>query len=291
MAVLLFPGQGSQSVGMGKELYESSEEAKALFHHADDILGFKISDVMFSGSDEDLKQTSVTQPAVLLNSYVHYKLNHSRLNPKAVAGHSLGEFTALIANETLSFEDGLKLVSIRAKAMQVACDKTEGTMAAILGLEDTQVEDICNQIDQVVVAANYNCPGQLVVSGSVEGISQVVEKAKEAGARRALVLPVNGAFHSPLMEPARVDLEVAINNTHLNTPTVPVYQNVNGKPETDPEVIKMNLIAQLTSSVRWTQTMQNMVADGHKTYVEFGAKVLSGFLRRVDRNLEVTQVT
>ena len=291
MAVLLFPGQGSQSVGMGKELYESSEEAKALFYQADDILGFKISDVMFSGTDEDLKQTSVTQPAVLLNSYVHYKLNQSTLNSKAVAGHSLGEFTALIANETLSFEDGLNLVSIRAKAMQVACDKTEGTMAAILGLEDAQVENICNQIDQVVVAANYNCPGQLVVSGSIEGINLVVEKAKEAGARRALVLPVNGAFHSPLMEPARINLETAINNTQFKVPTVPVYQNVNGKPETDPEVIKMNLIAQLTSSVKWTQTMQNMVADGHKTYVEFGAKVLSGFLRRVDRSLEVTQVT
>lgn len=290
MAVLLFPGQGSQSVGMGKELYESSEEAKTLFHQADDILGFKISDVMFNGTDEDLKQTSVTQPAVLLNSYVHYKLNQNTLNPKAVAGHSLGEFTALIANETLSFEDGLNLVSIRAKAMQVACDKTQGTMAAILGLEDVQVENICNQIKEVVIAANYNCPGQLVVSGSTEGINQAVEKAKEAGARRALVLPVNGAFHSPLMEPARVDLEAAINSTQFHAPTVPVYQNVNGKPETDPEVIKMNLIAQLTSSVRWTQTMQNMVADGNKTFIEFGAKVLSGFLRRVDRSLEVTQV-
>ena len=290
MAVLLFPGQGSQFVGMGKDLYESDKVAKELFSMADDILGFKISKVMFSGTDEDLKQTSVTQPAVLLNSYIHYKLKQNTLNPKAVAGHSLGEFTALIANETLSFEDGLNLVSIRAKAMQVACDGTEGTMAAILGLEDQQVEDICNQIDQVVVAANYNCPGQLVISGSIEGINNAVEKAKEIGARRALVLPVNGAFHSPLMEPARLDLEAAINETKFNIPTVPIYQNVNGKPETDPEVIKKNLIAQLTSSVRWTQTMQNMVKDEHKQFIEFGAKVLSGFLRRIDRSLEVSQV-
>ena len=290
MSVLLFPGQGSQTVGMGKELFDQNDEAKLLFHKADEILGFKLSQVMFNGSAEDLKQTSVTQPAVFLNSYIHFKLNESKLNTEAVAGHSLGEITALVANSSLSFEDGLRLVSLRAQAMQKACDNTEGTMAAILGLEDSQVEDICNDLKEVVVAANYNCPGQLVVSGSLDGIDKAVEKAKEAGARRALVLPVNGAFHSPLMEPARADLEVAISNTKFATPQVPVYQNVNGIAETDPETIKANLIAQLTSSVRWTQTMQNMVTDGYKEYVEFGAKVLSGFLRRVDRSLDVSQL-
>ena len=290
MSVLLFPGQGSQTVGMGKELFDQNDEAKLLFHKADEILGFKLSQVMFNGSAEDLKQTSVTQPAVFLNSYIHFKLNESKLNIEAVAGHSLGEITALVANGSLSFEDGLRLVSLRAQAMQKACDNIEGTMAAILGLEDSQVEDICNDLKEVVVAANYNCPGQLVVSGSLDGIGKAVEKAKEAGARRALVLPVNGAFHSPLMEPARADLEVAISNTKFGTPQVPVYQNVNGIAETDPETIKANLIAQLTSSVRWTQTMQNMVTDGHKEYVEFGAKVLSGFLRRVDRSLDVSQL-
>lgn len=290
MSVLLFPGQGSQSVGMGKEIYDQNEEIKALFHQANDILGFKLSHIMFEGSAEDLVQTSVTQPAVFLNSYAHYHLNKEKLDPKAVAGHSLGEFTALVANGTLSFEDGLKLVSLRAQAMQKACDENEGTMAAILGLEDSKVEQLCKAINEVVVAANYNCPGQLVISGSVSGINKAVEAAKEAGAKRALVLNVNGAFHSPLMESARAELEKAMHDTTFSTPNTPIYQNVNGQAETNSETIKTNLIAQLTSSVRWTQTMHNMVADGHKTYVEFGAKVLSGFLRRVDRSLDVSQL-
>ncbi len=290
MAILLFPGQGSQTPGMGKEMYESNSQAKEWFDKADEILGFGLSKTMFDGTEDELKQTSVTQPAVFLNSFVKYSLNQNDVVASGVAGHSLGELTALCANGTLSFEDGLRLVSKRANAMQKACNNNEGTMAAILGLEDDQVESICNGIEDIVVAANYNCPGQLVISGSVSGINKAVDVAKEKGARRALVLNVNGAFHSPLMEEAKVELEEAISKTNFITPDIPVYQNVNGLPETDPEKIKSNLIAQLTSPVKWTQSMQNMVADGHTDFIEYGAKVLSGFLRRVDRSLNVSQV-
>ncbi|MBT8232260.1 MAG: ACP S-malonyltransferase [Saprospiraceae bacterium] len=290
MAVLLFPGQGSQHVGMGKDLFESNDEAKALFLKADEILGFSLSDTMFNGTEEDLKKTRVTQPAVFLNSYVHYAINKSNVEASAVAGHSLGEFTALTANGVLDFRDGLNLVYQRALAMQAACNDSNGTMAAILGLEDEVVEKLCEETSGVIVAANYNCPGQLVVSGEVEAINTMVEKAKEAGARRALVLNVDGAFHSPLMQSAQEKLKLAISNTAFNVPTIPIYQNVSGKAETDAEVIKANLIKQLTDSVRWTQSMQNMIKDGHNEYIEFGAKVLSGFLRRVDRSLNVSQL-
>ena len=290
MAVLIFPGQGSQFSGMGKELYESREDARKWFDSADEILGFELSRIMFDGSDEDLKQTQVTQPAVFLNSFVRFIIDKDSHQPDAVGGHSLGEFTALCANGVLKFEDALKLVHQRALAMQEACDNTNGTMAAILGLEDAIVEDICKNTEGIVVAANYNCPGQLVISGEVEAIERAVISAQEAGARRALVLNVNGAFHSPLMESAKESLANAISDTHFNDALVPVYQNVNAKAETESDNIKKNLIDQLTSSVRWTQTMQNMIADGNEEYTEFGAKVLSGFFRRVDRNLNITQV-
>jgi len=290
MAVILFPGQGSQYVGMGKDLHEAHPETHQWFEKADEILGFPLSKIMFDGDDDDLLQTKVTQPAVLLNSLLRFNLNKDKIKVDAVAGHSLGEFTALIANGVLSFEDGLSLVSARAMAMQDACNDTDGTMAAILGMEDKDVEKICDSTEGTVVAANYNCPGQLVVSGEVAAIQQLVEKAKEAGARRALILNVNGAFHSPLMSSAQERLEAAIHNTKFNVPSVPIYQNVNAKAESDPERIKENLVKQLTSSVRWTQTMKNMLSDGHNSYIEFGAKVLSGFLRKVDRSLDVAQM-
>lgn len=285
MKVYVFPGQGSQVPGMGKELYESSEQAKSVFDQADDILGFKLSQIMFDGSADDLRQTKVTQPAVFLNSIA--KFISSNINDQeGVAGHSLGEFSALVANKTLSFEDGLRLVSERALAMQEATEKEDGTMAAILGMEDADVEKICDSIDDIVVAANYNCPGQLVISGKRTGIEKAVEACTEAGARRAIILPVGGAFHSPLMLPAKERLEVAITNTTFNTPTCPIYQNVTGSKEVDPEQIKKNLIAQLTSPVRWTKIMSNFVKDDISSHNEVGAKVLTGFIRKFDRSIE-----
>jgi [acyl-carrier-protein] S-malonyltransferase len=287
MKAYVFPGQGAQFEGMGKDLYESSDIAKELLEKANDILGFRITDVMFEGSAEELKQTKVTQPAIFLHSCVKAKMAGDDFQPDVVAGHSLGEFSALVAAGALSFEDGLKLVSQRALAMQKACEVQESTMAAILGLDDAVVEEVCASIDEVVVPANYNCPGQLVISGSIEGINKAVEALKEAGAKRALVLPVGGAFHSPLMEPAREELQAAIEATNFNTPNCPIYQNVDAKPTTDAAAIKTNLIAQLTSPVRWTQTMLNMIADGVEAFVEVGGtgKVLQGMIRKVDRKM------
>ena len=285
MKAYIFPGQASQFVGMGKDLYESSSVAQALFEKANTLLGFSITEVMFEGTEEDLKQTKVTQPAVFLHSVIKAKMNADNFEAGAVAGHSLGEFSALVAAEALDFEDGLKLVHQRALAMQEACEMTESTMAAIIGLEDDAVEQICADIEDVVVPANYNCPGQLVISGSVPGINKAVEALKEAGAKRAIVLAVGGAFHSPLMEPAKSKLEAAIAETNFNAPICSIYQNVNAKPSTDPEIIKQNLIAQLTAPVLWTQTMKNMIADGVTEFVEIGGtgKVLQGFVKRIDR--------
>jgi len=287
MKAYVFPGQGSQFVGMGKDLYDNSPLAKDLFEQANEILGFRITDIMFEGTAEELKQTKVTQPAIFLHSVILAKTLGNDFNPEAVAGHSLGEFSALVANGVLSFEDGLKLVSQRALAMQKACEAVPSTMAAILGMEDEMVEKICGEIDGVVVPANYNCPGQLVISGDVNAINDACEKLKEAGAKRALVLPVGGAFHSPLMEPAREELEKAINTTLFNTPICPVYQNVNALPITHPDEIKKNLIAQLTAPVKWTQTMNNMLADGVTSVTEVGpGKVLQGLFKKVNRELE-----
>ncbi len=287
MKAYVFPGQGSQFVGMGKDLYDSSALAKELFDQANEILGFRITDIMFEGTDEELKQTKVTQPAIFLHSVILAKTLGDDFQPAMVAGHSLGEFSALVANGTLNFEDALKLVSARALAMQKACEVEPSTMAAILSLEDDVVEKICADIDGVVVAANYNCPGQLVISGTIDAINAACEKLLAAGARRALVLPVGGAFHSPLMEPAREELEQAINNTTFNTPTCPIYQNVPSWPVTDPEEIKTNLIAQLTAPVKWTQTMQHMLADGATNITEVGpGKVLQGLFKKIDRALE-----
>lgn len=288
MKAYVYPGQGAQFPGMGKELYENNSQARELFEQANDILGFRITDVMFNGTDEELKQTKVTQPAVFLHSII-LSLTQEEFNPDMVAGHSLGEFSALVANRALSFEDGLRLVYKRAMAMQKACEINPSTMAAILGLEDHVVEEICDDIDEIVVAANYNCPGQLVISGSNEGIDIACDRMKEAGARRALPLPVGGAFHSPLMEPARVELAEAINSTEFSTPICPVYQNVTAKPSSDVEVIKDNLIKQLTAPVRWTQSVQAMVADGATDFVESGpGKVLQGLIKKIDREAEVS---
>ncbi len=287
MKAYVFPGQGSQYSGMGKELYESSVAAKNLFEQANTILGFRITDVMFSGSEEELRQTKITQPAIFLHSVV---LAHTLpdFKPDMVAGHSLGEFSALVANNTLSFEDALNLVYKRAMAMQHACEINKGTMAAVLNLDDKIAEEVCASItDEVVVPANYNCPGQLVISGSIKGIEIACEKMKAAGAKRALVLPVGGAFHSPLMEPARAELAQAINQTTFNTPVCAVYQNVNAKAVTNPEEIKKNLIAQLTSSVRWTQTIEQILADGAMQFVEVGpGKVLQGLIKKVNKEVE-----
>lgn len=289
MNAYVFPGQGSQFSGMGKDLYESNPAAKALFEKANDILGFRITDIMFSGTDEELKQTKVTQPAIFLHSVV-LASTLENFKPDMVAGHSLGEFSALVANKTLSFEDALVLVSKRALAMQKACEQNPSTMAAVLNLDDKVVEAICADITaagNVVVAANYNCPGQLVISGSTEGINIACEKMKEAGAKRALVLPVGGAFHSPLMEPARIELEAAINATQFNTPICPVYQNVTASAVTNPNDIKANLISQLTAPVKWTQTVENMIKDGATSFTEVGpGKVLQGLVKKVNKDIE-----
>ena len=290
----VFPGQGSQFSGMGKNLYEQNETAKQLFEKANEILGFRISDIMFEGTDEQLKQTNVTQPAVFIHSVVAY-LTMPAVQPDMVAGHSLGEFSALVANKTLSFEDALRLVSIRAKAMQAACELQPSTMAAVLALADEKVEEICATVskenNEVVVAANYNCPGQLVISGSVKGIEIACEQMKAAGAKRALVLPVGGAFHSPLMEPAKLELAAALEATTFNTPICPVYQNVVASAVTDPTQIKANLIAQLTGAVKWTQTVGAMVADGATHFTEVGpGKVLQGLVQKIHKDAIVAGV-
>jgi [acyl-carrier-protein] S-malonyltransferase len=290
----IFPGQGSQFSGMGKDLYENNPLAKQLFENANDILGFKITETMFSGTDEELKQTKITQPAIFLHSVILAATKESDFAPDMVAGHSLGEFSALVANKCLSFEDALKLVYKRALAMQKACEINPSTMAAILNLDDTIVETICAEITQsghIVVAANYNCPGQLVISGSNEGIAIACEKLKAAGAKRALVLPVGGAFHSPLMEPARVELEAAITATKFNNPICPVYQNVTAFAVSDPAQIQKNLVAQLTAPVKWTQSVQQMVADGATQFIEVGpGKVLQGLVKKISANSEAVSV-
>ncbi|WP_313269927.1 ACP S-malonyltransferase [Sphingobacterium sp.] len=285
----VFPGQGAQFVGMGQDLYNLNDETKALFEQANNILGFRITDIMFSGTDEELKQTKVTQPAIFLHSVILAKALGASFQPDMVAGHSLGEFSALVSAGALSFEDGLKLVAQRANAMQKACELQPSTMAAILGLEDAVVEDICAQVDEVVVAANYNCPGQLVISGSIEGVDKACALLTEAGAKRALKLNVGGAFHSPLMESAKVELQAAIEAVDILSPRCPIYQNIDAKPQTDPAVIKENLIAQLTGAVRWTQTVQNMLADGATAFVEVGpGNVLQGLVKKVDRQVQTS---
>ncbi len=285
MQAFVFPGQGAQFVGMGKALYEQHNLAKELFEQANEELGFRITDLMFSGSDEDLKQTRVTQPAIFLHSVI-LATTLEGFSPDMVAGHSLGEFSSLVANGTLSFIDGLKLVYKRALAMQKACEAQPSTMAAILGLEDELVEQVCNNIPEVVVAANYNSPGQVVISGSIPGIDLAVEELTRLGAKRALKLAVGGAFHSPLMEPARAELEKAIQAAPFSRPVCPVYQNVNALPSTDPDEIKKNLVAQLTAPVRWTQTVKNMIADGATSFTEVGpGKVLQGLIKKVDREM------
>ena len=293
MKAYVFPGQGAQFSGMGLDLFESSNEAKAKFETANDILGFKISEIMFNGTDEDLKQTKVTQPAIFIHSVILASCLGEQFKPDMVAGHSLGEISALVASKSLNFEDGLKLVNSRAKAMQKACEANPSTMAAILGLDDQIVEEVCKNVEGIVVAANYNCPGQLVISGENQAIEKACEKLSEAGARRALRLPVGGAFHSPLMEPAKMELKEAIDNTSFNIPICPIYQNVDAKAVTDPKQIKENLIAQLTAPVRWTQIMQNMISDaGEIEVIEVGpGKVLQGLFKKVDRSIQTSSAT
>ena len=292
MKAFVFPGQGAQFVGMGKDLYENNPVAKEMFDKANEILGFNITDLMFNGTDEDLRQTKVTQPAIFLHSVILAKTMGDDFNPDMVAGHSLGEFSALVAAGALSFEDGLRLVSARAQAMQKACEKTPSTMAAVLALPDAKVEELCASVTEgVVVPANYNCPGQIVISGSIEGVDAACAKMLEAGAKRALKLKVGGAFHSPLMEPARAELADAIAHTDFHAPTCPVYQNVNAEPQTDPETIKKNLIAQLTAPVRWTQTIQNMIAAGADTFVEVGpGAVLQGLVKKISSEVATSGI-
>lgn len=289
MKALVFPGQGAQFPGMGKEDYGQNAVAKDIYEKANDILGYRITDVMFDGSKEDLKQTKITQPAIFLQSIVKLKSTEESINPSAVAGHSLGEFTALVANGCLDWKDGLRLVRNRALAMQKACETQKGTMAAVLGLDDEVVFEVCAEIKEIVVAANYNCPGQIVISGSEEGIAKASTILSEKGARRVLPLPVGGAFHSPLMSPAQDELSEVIKETEFLIPTCPIYQNVNGLPTSDAVKIKENLNLQLTSSVMWTKTMKNMVADGITSFIEVGGtgKVLSGMFKKLDRSLEV----
>lgn len=286
MKAYIFPGQGAQFVGMGKDLYEKSEKAKAMFEQANEILGFRITDLMFEGTEEDLKQTNVTQPAIFLHSVILASVLGDDFKPEMAAGHSLGEFSALVACGSLSFEDGLRLVAARANAMQKACLLQPSTMAAIIGLDDFTVEDICHRISDVVVPANYNCPGQLVISGTIAGVDKACEELTAAGAKRALKLNVGGAFHSPLMEAARVELEHAIVHTEVKEPVCPIYQNIDAKPYTDPAQIKHNLIAQLTGPVRWTQTVKHMMEDGATSFTEVGpGSVLQGLVKKVDRHM------
>ena len=288
MNAFVFPGQGAQFPGMGLDAYNSSKKIKQLFEEADDILGFDLSKIMFHGSEEELKQTKVTQPAIFLHSIAELYLNENDINPSLVAGHSLGEFSALVANKSMSFSDGLKLVSIRAMAMQKACENNKGGMAAILGLDDKIIEETCKSFQGYVVAANFNCPGQVVISGNFNDVKSICEKFNELGARRSLILPVSGAFHSKLMKDAQDELSEAINNINFQNPTCPIYQNVNGKPESEIRKIKINLINQLTSPVKWTQSVENMLNDGANSFTEFGpGKVLCGLIKKVDREVKV----
>lgn len=292
MKAYLFPGQGAQFPGMGKDLYESNELAKSLFDEANEILGYNITEVMFNGTEDELKETKITQPAIFLHSVISSRLAGESFQPEAVAGHSLGEFSALVAAGAMNFKSGLQLVKARAMAMQKACEMQESTMAAVLGLEDQVVEEICAAIDEVVVPANYNTPGQLVISGSMPGVAAASEALAAAGARKVIPLKVGGAFHSPLMEPAREELASAIEATEFSAPSCPIYQNVSAKAETDPEVIKMQLVAQLTAPVRWTQSMNKMIADGYDDFVEVGGngKVLKGLMRKIDRKMPMEAI-
>jgi len=292
MKAYVFPGQGAQFTGMGKDLFDNHSVAREMFKKADHILGFSITDLMFTGTDEDLKQTKVTQPAIFLHSTILASVLGNSFKPDMVAGHSLGEFSALVANKTLSFEDGLLLVSKRALAMQKACEMAPSTMAAILGMDDNIVEEVCASIKEIVVPANFNSPGQIVISGSNEGIDKAIELLKEKGAKRAIKLAVGGAFHSPLMEPAKLELEAAIRSTLFNRPFCPIYQNVNAKPSIDPETIKINLVAQLTSPVRWTQIVINMISDGASSFVEVGpGSVLQGLIKKVNKDIATEGAT